>query len=439
MDAGFKAVTESLTEALKEVGALQSKWDAEKRELLSKIARLEKRNRELESGSRSNDISDVDSRFKTVPASLHRKKRSQEGLANIINQMQEPPPILEPAMEPAQPRKALKLKRTLRHHLDSVRDLAFTPNKPMLVSCSWDRIVKLWVLDQANAKRRTLYPLSLRNTTRANACEVCGNVIVVGSVTGELNFWNVPRIKGRVNPYGEYYKPTKLGPTQSHTDCITSIKAQPSTRIFASASADGKIKIWNVDDRPRVPLMTTSPPNDIPTCLAFPPSGAPDSDTLFCGGADGGLFAYDVLSTAKLRFSTSLQKSLVYDIAVHPTASFVATAHRDYFVRFSDCRTGKSFEKTKAASDSVTSLSLSRNGTELITTSHDLSVRVWDVRHLARPMNLKRTVSCIQDLDKVDTHMMKGASEGVLRVRHHPSLPLVATAGADGVVRLFDV
>jgi len=464
----YDKVDSLLTNALHEFRGLQAKWNEEKLRLKTKwneermtlrrkIEELEKRNRELEgktnvSPKPKKTVSDP-RKWYTVPSSIHRKKRSQESLANIISQMQEDPETcLKPMFSTSKtshkerqssqssytethsaqkrPPQKLKKKKILRHHLDCVRDIAFHSSKAMLVSAGFDRIVKLWILDGPNGKRKAPHPFSLRNTTKANACEICGNVIISGDVKGDLRFWNIPRIKGRVNQYGDFLKPSVSG---SHTDCITSIASAPSSRIFASTSVDGVINIWNIDDRPRQPLSSAKVPSDIPTCCSW----GPDSEMLFAGGSNGGLFVYDfTTSKAVLRFSTPLG-SLIYDIAVHPDKRYVVTAHKDKSVRFSDPRQrrGKILETFCAASDSVTSVALSHDSYELFTTGHDASIRVYDIRHLGRG-----TTNCIQDIDRENTHQLKGPGlEGALKVRMHPSLPILATAGADGVVRLFDV
>jgi striatin 1/3/4 len=74
--------------------------------------------------------------------------------------------------------------------------------------------------------------------------------------------------------------------------------------------------------------------------------------------------------------------------------------------------------------DGVTSLSIDASGFSLVSGSHDCSVRFWD---------LLGSRSCVQELT---THREK-AREGVLDVEFHPSLPVMASGGADGVVKLY--
>jgi striatin 1/3/4 len=74
--------------------------------------------------------------------------------------------------------------------------------------------------------------------------------------------------------------------------------------------------------------------------------------------------------------------------------------------------------------DAVTSLSIDASGFSLVSGGHDCSVRFWDILN---------TQACVQE---VTSHRKKGG-EGVLDVAYHPTLPFLASAGADGVVKLY--
>jgi striatin 1/3/4 len=74
--------------------------------------------------------------------------------------------------------------------------------------------------------------------------------------------------------------------------------------------------------------------------------------------------------------------------------------------------------------DGVTAVAIDAAGFALASASHDCSVRFWD---------LLGSRACTQE---ITSHREK-ADEGVLDVAFHPTLPFVATAGADGVVKLF--
>jgi striatin 1/3/4 len=77
-----------------------------------------------------------------------------------------------------------------------------------------------------------------------------------------------------------------------------------------------------------------------------------------------------------------------------------------------------------AHQDSVTSVSLDAAGLSLVSGGHDCSVRFWDILG---------SCACVQE---IPSHREK-AREGVLAVEFHPTLPVMASAGADGVVKLY--
>ena len=74
--------------------------------------------------------------------------------------------------------------------------------------------------------------------------------------------------------------------------------------------------------------------------------------------------------------------------------------------------------------DGVTCLSIDPAGFTLVSGGHDGSVRFWDILG---------SKACVQD---INVHREK-AREGVLAVEFHQSLPFVASAGADGVIKLY--
>lgn len=74
--------------------------------------------------------------------------------------------------------------------------------------------------------------------------------------------------------------------------------------------------------------------------------------------------------------------------------------------------------------DSITSLSIDPTGLALVSGGHDCSIRFWD---------LTGSRTCLQE---ITSHRPK-AGEGVLDVVYHPTLPFIASSGADGTVKVF--
>jgi len=111
-------------------------------------------------------------------------------------------------------------------------------------------------------------------------------------------------------------------------------------------------------------------------------------------------------------------------VASHPTMPLLVTAHEDKYIRIFDISTGQCTHSMLAHLDGVTCLSIDPAGFTLVSGGHDGSVRFWDILG---------SKACVQD---INVHREK-AREGVLAVEFHQSLPFVASAGADGVVKLY--
>jgi striatin 1/3/4 len=129
-------------------------------------------------------------------------------------------------------------------------------------------------------------------------------------------------------------------------------------------------------------------------------------------------------------------------LASHPTMPLLVTGHEDKYIRVFDISTGELLltrstivhAHTEAVGqcthsmlahlDGVTCLSIDPAGFTLVSGGHDGSVRFWDILG---------SKACVQD---INVHREK-AREGVLAVEFHQSLPFVASAGADGVIKLY--
>jgi len=111
-------------------------------------------------------------------------------------------------------------------------------------------------------------------------------------------------------------------------------------------------------------------------------------------------------------------------VITHPTLPLVFTAHEDRYIRIFDLNTGVCTHSMQAHLDSVTSIDLDPAGLTLVSGGHDCSVRFWDILS---------TRTCVQE---IATHRTKGG-QGVFDVKYHPSLPFLASSGADGTVKLY--
>ena len=114
-------------------------------------------------------------------------------------------------------------------------------------------------------------------------------------------------------------------------------------------------------------------------------------------------------------------------IEVCSSQNMLVAGTEDSKIRFFDLNSNKLINSVIGHSDSVTSLrSLAIQGQPnlIVSGGHDGSVRVWDIRNF-------------QLLHDMSVHRRK-YDEGTLALASCPTLPLLASGGADSIVKIIN-
>ncbi|KAF8305334.1 WD40 repeat-like protein [Clavulina sp. PMI_390] len=366
-----------------------------------------------------------------------------------------------------------KVKRALRSHLDAVRVVSFHPNELSLATGSDDNTIKIWKLDtgslSSNSSRQTIEQEPL-TTLRAHTAPITAitysparRLLYSTSLDSTIRVWALPPAgKTTYSPF-DTTSGVPLAVLVGHAEAVWDSVLVKDESVLVSCGADGKVKVWDVS----------------PAALAAPPKTGADGEApgpaigsgklLLSWGYDGTgepaakdeKLSEDVLgATSMTAIRTDLRKvavayrnavvkifdvetgeetarlasdvsydgtpqTIVNKIVSHPTIPLLVTGHEDRFIRIFDLTTGQCTHSMPAHLDGVTSLSIDPSGFTLVSSSHDCSIRFWD---------LLKTRACIQEL----SGHRKKSDEGVLDVAFHPAgLPFLASAGADGVVRIY--
>ncbi|CAO3644735.1 unnamed protein product [Cunninghamella blakesleeana] len=348
--------------------------------------------------------------------------------------------------------KLWKTKMTFKGHLDSVRSVAFHPDELLVASGSDDGTIKIIKLQgSSNGGEITKKPhedLDAITTYRGHhniithlAISSEQNRVYSSSLDSTIRVWRLPTDQhGPFSPVDpSLYITTFIG----HTDAIWDFKLSPhSSHLLASASADGKIKIWDTEGSDQLlkrswdydgilenESNSSSNHKVSPTCVDFCRT---DPSKLIVSYNNAKIKLFDI-ETGKLilQFSGSDEhydntcKTQINKIVSHPTSPLIISGHEDRYIRFYDIHSGKSTFNMSAHLDAVTCLDMDPSGTSFISGGHDCSIRLWD---------LAMTKNCIQEFS---AHRKKG-DEGVLDVQYHPSYPWMVSGGADGIVKIYN-
>ncbi|CAF0944984.1 unnamed protein product [Adineta ricciae] len=326
-------------------------------------------------------------------------------------------------------RKTWNVKYVLRSHLDGVRCVAFHPIESVVVTGSEDRTLKLWNLEKAAVLRKTpatsqdLEPIyTFRRHTGAVLCVAMnpsGEQFYSGGLDSIISVWNIPN--SDVDPYDSYDSNVLNNVLEGHTDAVWQLVI--SGQKLLSCSSDGSIRLWD-------PSLTQ------PFQSTFTHDGIPISIDWYMQDTNRFIATYDSFQTVMYDTETGkIITQFVNDnptsdpnyrinrIISHPSQAIIISAHDDSKIRYFDSNSGRIIHSMVAHLDTVTSLTIDPQQSTLLSSSHDRSIRLWNLE----------TKNCIQEL----TAHQKKDDESIHDVAFHPSKPYMASVGADSIAKIY--
>ncbi|KAE9554524.1 hypothetical protein FO519_002280 [Halicephalobus sp. NKZ332] len=332
------------------------------------------------------------------------------------------------------------LKYTLRSHYDCVRALQFHPVEPVLVTAGEDGTAKLWNLSEAKnnevAKTQANSPSGITDiepvyTFRGHEHPILaidmsptGDNLYTADVSGVIQCWQVP--SANIELHGPYDSNVMLSRFTGHQDSVWSVNYHSSTNRLLSASADSTIKVWD--------LSTTEEAEYLLKSIDFPKDVVPRSmdivsaepQQLVVAFSKGKASIIDIeTGTVLVSFEFPRDEEIgeINKILSHPTMPVTVLAGNDRKIRYFDNHTGQQIYGAVAHVEAISTLAMDPNGLYLMSGSHDGSLRIWN-------MEQKK---CLQE---IAAHRKK-FDMSVLAVAFHPSRPLIGSAGADSLAKIF--
>ena len=257
-------------------------------------------------------------------------------------------------------------------HSEEITAVRFDLTGNVIVAASTDKSISLWrtYTDNANfgyipnAHKHAITSISLSRNSPSNP------TIVSASADSTIAVWdsNTGKLIRRL---------------REHSDVVNAValSKNPANELLASAGDDSKVCIWDIHNS-KHPLQIINWHSPVISV-----EWADDGSTIFIGGLDNEVHAYDLSSSSTL-----------YSLRGH--------------------------------TDTVTYLRLSPTGQHLVSCSNDSSVRVWDVRPFTNdPSRLHRTLyGAVSSFEGVYT-----------QPAWTPDGARVAVGSADRTVTVWDV
>lgn len=367
--------------------------------------------------------------------------------------------------------RAWRPRLALKSHLDSVKCVCWHPTQLLLLSGSEDGTAKVWsakAVSRPGSARRSADVEPLRTFRGHSGPVLCatfvgdGSVAVTGGADGRIIHWAVPDDGAPSSPYAVGSSATfPQRVFVGHGDAVWGLSAelpglpgQTELHLY-SVSADASLRVWRVatsggapmatapsggaqdgadgtgslEDDPAVVAILTSE-RDLARCVptAVCADQSSPGPAAFVGGTLGEVLRVDtatksVVWSTRERGGDPARDSRVVALAMHPTLPVVASAGADGGIRLLDAFSGKWLHNIQAHRGPVASVAMDATGMHLASTAADGCVRVWSVAD--------RT--CLWDL-KAHRHKWGEAGQAVA---FHVNAGVLASGGADGVIKLF--
>jgi len=325
-----------------------------------------------------------------------------------------------------------QLKCSMRAHFDSVRQLCFSPDKPLLFTASEDCTLRMWDVETLNQYKKggpDVEPCyTFRGHTAPVLCCACANttdiLLFSGSADATVRYWRLPDA-AELNIYDPYDGLVEEGELRGHEEAVWSIASHPTSLQAVSCGADGLACVWDISlPNPHVTTFK-SPDGSAATCVDYIRND-PDSYMIAVGYLSSVVLVYSIPQNrivSTLECESTATREPVNSLVSHPTNSTIIAGYNDKFIRIFDIATGELLHHMTTHTEAVTSVTIDASGMYLATVGHDSSLRIWNIEDK----------SCTQEM----TAHQRKYDEAILSVAFHPTQTFIATAGADSTIKLY--
>lgn len=279
----------------------------------------------------------------------------------------------------------------LTGHKKSVYSLAFDPTGECLCSSSLDGTCLLW---STTSPYQNYNVLTGHKNAVLDVKFVGEDHIVTASADKTLILWDA-------------YTGARIRTFRGHTKVVNAVDTTSSSLLVASASDDGYIKLWDARAHSSrgAFVMQLLHGNHQVTSVAL---SSLDATAVYSGGIDNLITAFDIRASS------------------HTGSSDSTTTRSNVKSEEEECK----IMSLKGHADTITCLSVSPDGSQLLSNSMDGTIRSWDIRPF--------TTTPHQRLLKTFVGGTHNAEKSLLNCSWSADGTMVTGGSADRLVHVWD-
>ncbi|OAX42759.1 WD40 repeat-like protein [Rhizopogon vinicolor AM-OR11-026] len=298
--------------------------------------------------------------------------------------------------------KGTLLGEPFQGHQDRVFSVAVSPDDKRIVSGGKDRTIIIWDVE---SKQKVFDPL-VKHRDEVNS--VCfspdGKRAASGSDDYTVVVWDA--VTGTV-----------LTTIEGHRYFVFSVAFSPDGLKLASGSWDFAIRVWRADNAEL--LFEINAHHHYIRSVVW----SPDGQQLVSASDDNTVKFWDTSTGQQIGQPCIGHTECIHSIAISSDGSFIATASNDRTVRLWSTDTHQQIEQTLEISDRVHCVAIPKNGTLLASDGPGYDVYLWSIADMPKLHHEhERHKEELESNQEADFHVLSTpSSEGLTRESHNTS------------------